>query len=141
MQTKAEKALTQELERLEKTRKQKTDQPLEGVVVVTAPQNGEVIAMVGGRQAGYAGFNRALDAKRSIGSLVKPVIYLAAIESGQYNATSIIEDGPVAVTLANGKGWEPQNISEDYYGPQRSVLIWAPDWPTKTLLLNCASAK
>ena len=136
VQAKAEKALTQELERLEKTRKQKTDQPLEGVVVVTAPQNGEVIAMVGGRQAGYAGFNRALDAKRSIGSLVKPVIYLAAIESGLYNATSIVEDGPVAVTLANGKVWEPQNISEEYYGPVPLVRALAQSMNLATVRLG-----
>ena len=116
IQSQAEKALTQELERLDKARKRKTAQLLEGVVVVTAPQNGEVIAMVGGRQASFDGFNRALDAKRSIGSLVKPVIYLAAVETGRYHAASIVEDGPVEVKLANGKVWAPQNISEEYYG-------------------------
>jgi penicillin-binding protein 1B len=116
IQSQAEKSLTQELERLDKLRKQKTQQQLEGVVVVTAPQNGEVIAMVGGRQASFDGFNRALDAKRSIGSLVKPVIYLAAVETGRYNAASIVEDGPIEVKLANGKVWAPQNISEEFYG-------------------------
>ena len=72
---------------------------------MTAPQNGEVIAMVGGRQASFDGFNRAFDARRSIGSLVKPVIYLAAVESGRFNAASIVEDGPVEVKLSNGKVW------------------------------------
>jgi penicillin-binding protein 1B len=117
VQSHAEKALSQELDRLDKARKQKTQNKLEGVVVVTAPQNGEVIAMVGGRQASFDGFNRALDAHRSIGSLVKPVIYLAAIESGRYNATSIVEDGPVEVKLPNGQVWAPKNISQEYYGP------------------------
>src|SRR5262249_36249431 len=112
IQNQAEKSLAQELERLDKLRKQETPKQVEGGVVVTAPQNGEVIAMVGGRQASFDGFNRALDAKRSIGSLVKPVIYLAAIESGRYNAASIVEDGPIEVKLANGKVWAPQNISE-----------------------------
>ena len=55
--------------------------------------------------------------KRSIGSLVKPVIYLAAIETGRFNAASIVEDGPVEVKLSNGKVWKPQNISEEFYGP------------------------
>ena len=114
-QHEAEKILVQELKRLEKARKQK--KPLEGVVVITRPQNGEVIAVVGGRDAGFEGFNRALDAKRSIGSLVKPVIYLAALESGRYHAASIVEDGPVEVKLSNKQIWRPQNISHEYYGP------------------------
>lgn len=136
VQTQAEQALTQELDRLEKARKQQSKTPLEGVVVVTAPQNGEVVAMVGGRQASFAGFNRALDAKRSIGSLVKPVIYLAAIESGQYNAASIIEDGPVSVKLANDKVWEPQNISEQYYGPVPLVRALAQSMNLATVRLG-----
>ncbi|WP_129782511.1 penicillin-binding protein 1B [Peristeroidobacter soli] len=137
VQTQAEKALTQELDRLDKTRKTKSKVPLEGVVVVTAPQNGEVVAMVGGRQAGFAGFNRALDAKRSIGSLVKPVIYLAAIESGQYNAASIIEDGPVSVKLANGQLWEPRNIAkEQFYGPVPLVRALAQSMNLATVNLG-----
>jgi penicillin-binding protein 1B len=116
-QRSAEQALKQELERLDKSRKRDADSKLEGVVVVTAPQNGDVIAMVGGRQANFEGFNRALDAKRSIGSLVKPVIYLAALQTGRFNAASIVNDEPVEVKLANGQVWRPQNISEQLYGP------------------------
>jgi penicillin-binding protein 1B len=136
VQSQAEKALTQELDRLDKLRKQKADRKLEGVVVVTAPQNGEVVAMVGGRQASFDGFNRALDAKRSIGSLVKPVIYLAAIESGRYNAASIVEDGPVAVKLPNGTVWEPQNITEEYYGQVPLVRALAQSMNLATVRLG-----
>ena len=75
-----------------------------------------MIAMVGGRQASFEGFNRALDAKRSIGSLVKPVIYLAAIESGQFNAASIIEDAPVEVKLAE---WQDVEAAEHLRGVLR----------------------
>jgi len=136
IQSQAEKSLTLELERLDKVRKQKVDRKLEGVVVVTAPQNGEVIAMVGGRQASFDGFNRALDAKRSIGSLVKPVIYLAAVETGRYNAASIVEDGPVEVKLANGKVWTPQNISEEYYGQVPLVRALAQSLNLATVRLG-----
>lgn len=136
IQSHAEKALSQELDRLDKTRKQKADKKLEGVVVVTAPQNGEVIAMVGGRQASFDGFNRALDAHRSIGSLVKPVIYLAAIESGRYNAASIVEDGPLEVKLPNGQVWAPQNISEEYYGPVPLVRALAQSLNLATVRLG-----
>ncbi|MBL8268193.1 penicillin-binding protein 1B [Steroidobacter sp.] len=139
VQTQAEKALTQELDRLEKMpRKTKSKSPLEGVVVVTAPQNGEVVAMVGGRQASFAGFNRALDAKRSIGSLVKPVIYLAAVESGNYHAASIIEDGPVSVKLQNGQLWEPKNISKEFYGPVPLVRALAQSMNLATVNLGLA---
>lgn len=117
VQSRAETTLAQELDRLDKTRKKKHDEALEGVVVVTAPQNGEVIALVGGRQATFEGFNRALDARRSIGSLVKPVIYLAAMESGRFNEATIVEDGPVEVKLANGQVWAPKNYSQQFYGP------------------------
>ena len=135
-QSQAEKALSQELERLDKARKQKTEKKLEGVVVVTAPQNGEVIAMVGGRQASFDGFNRALDAHRSIGSLVKPVIYLAAIESGRFNAASIVEDGPVEVKLPNGTVWAPQNISQEFYGPVPLVRALAQSLNLATVNLG-----
>jgi penicillin-binding protein 1B len=136
IQSQAEKALTQELERLDKARKQKTPRKLEGVVVVTAPQNGEVIAMVGGRQASFDGFNRALDAHRSIGSLVKPVIYLAAIESGRFNAASIVEDGPVEVKLPNGTVWAPRNISQEFYGPVPLVRALAQSLNLATVNLG-----
>ena len=135
VQSRAEAALAQELTRLDKSRKRKNAQ-LEGVVVVTAPQNGEVIAMVGGREAGFAGFNRALDAKRSIGSLVKPVIYLAAIESGQFNAASIVDDAPVEVKLANGQIWKPQNISKELYGPVPLVRALAQSLNLATVNLG-----
>jgi penicillin-binding protein 1B len=134
-QAKAEGALIEELTRLDKSRKRKNSE-LEGVVVMTAPQSGEVIAMVGGRHVNFDGFNRALDAKRSIGSLVKPVIYLAAIESGKFHAASIIEDGPIEVKLANDKVWRPQNINEQFYGPVPLVRALAQSMNLATARLG-----
>ena len=135
VQSRAEAALKQELDRLDKSRKRK-DVPLEGVVVVTAPQNGEVTAMVGGRDASFAGFNRALDAKRSIGSLVKPVIFLAAVESGSFHAASIVDDAPVEVKLATGQTWKPQNISKELYGPVPLVRALAQSLNLATVNLG-----
>ncbi len=68
--------------------------------MVTSPQSGDVIAIVGGRDVGYDGFDRALDARRPMGSLVKPFIYLTALESGRYNAATVVQDAPVDVKLA-----------------------------------------
>jgi penicillin-binding protein 1B len=116
VQQRAESSLSGELKRLDAARKVKRKEKLEGVVVVTSPQNGEVIAMVGGRQASFDGFNRALDANRSIGSLVKPVVFLAAVQSGRFNAASIVEDSPIEVKLANGTVWRPKNFAPEFYG-------------------------
>lgn len=138
VQSQAESALRQELDQIEKGRKTRSKTPLEGVVVVTAPQNGEVIAMVGGRQPGFAGFNRALDAKRQIGSLAKPVVYLAAIETGQYHAASILEDGPVSVKQRNGKRWEPKNIDGQMRGPVPMVRALAQSLNLATANLGLA---
>lgn len=136
VQAKAEEALATELARLDKTQKGKHSAPLEGAVVITSPQNGDVIALVGGRRAGFDGFNRALDAKRSIGSLVKPVIYLAAIESGRYTAATIIEDAPVEVKLSNGRVWRPQNIDQGFIGPVPLVKALAQSLNLATVNLG-----
>jgi penicillin-binding protein 1B len=85
-------------------------------VVVTNPQSGDVTAIVGGRRVGYDGFNRALDARRSMGSLVKPFVYLAALETGRYHAASIIEDAPIEVKLSRDKVWKPENFTHEVYG-------------------------
>jgi penicillin-binding protein 1B len=91
--------------------------PLEGAVVVTTPQSGDVIAIVGGRRVGYNGFDRALDAVRPMGSLVKPFVYLTALETKRYNAATIIQDEPIDVRLRNGTHWKPENFTKQIYGP------------------------
>jgi penicillin-binding protein 1B len=115
-QEQAEHALEHELARLDRQHRRGTE-PLEGAVVVTSPQSGDVIAIVGGRNVGYDGFDRALDARRSMGSLVKPFIYLAALESGRYNAATVVQDAPVDLKLANGRHWQPENFTREIYGP------------------------
>jgi len=115
-QDEAERSLERELERLDRAHKVPGAR-LEGAVVVTAPQSGDVIAIVGGRDVGYDGFDRALDARRSMGSLIKPFIYLAALESGHYTAATVVEDAPLDVKLANGTHWRPENFTHQVYGP------------------------
>jgi penicillin-binding protein 1B len=111
----AEHALEHELDRLDRLHKTPKP-PLEGAVVITAPQSGDVTAIVGGRNVGYDGFDRALDAHRSMGSLVKPFIYLTALESGRYNAATVVQDAPIDVKLANGTHWQPENFTRQVYG-------------------------
>jgi penicillin-binding protein 1B len=116
LQEKAEQSLAAELDRQDKSSRE-ASHGLEGVVVVTAPQTGEVVAVVGGRQAGFDGFNRALDAKRPIGSLAKPIVYLTALTSGYYTPATVIPDEPVQLDLPNGTRWEPQNFDRTSHGP------------------------
>lgn len=87
---------------------------LQGAVLVTHPENGELVAAVGSTQD-FTGFNRALDAKRQVGSLLKPVIYLTAIESNRYNWGSPIEDSELSIKT-DGKTWTPKNYSGRPHG-------------------------
>jgi penicillin-binding protein 1B len=116
LQEKAETALAGELDRLDASGR-KEARGLEGVVVVTTPQTGEIVALVGGRRATFDGFNRALDAKRPIGSLAKPFVYLAALETGRYTPATLLADEPVDLKLPNGDRWKPANFDKQVRGP------------------------
>ncbi|RMQ44167.1 Penicillin-binding protein [Pseudomonas cichorii] len=90
---------------------------VESAMVVTNPETGEVQALLGSRQAGFAGFNRAIDAVRPIGSLVKPAVYLTALERpSQYTLTSWVTDEPFQVKGADGQIWKPQNYDRKSHG-------------------------
>ncbi len=52
-----------------------------------------------------------------MGSLVKPFVYLTALETKRYNATTVIQDEPIDVKLQNGTHWKPQNFTKEIYGP------------------------
>lgn len=116
LQLAAERALAGGLPRLEKARHLPPGK-LEGAVVVTSADSGEVLAVVGGREVRYAGFDRALDASRPIGSLVKPAVYLAALSQPQrYSVVSMLHDEPVSWKDARGVVWKPHNYDERVHG-------------------------
>lgn len=116
----AEDALEHELARLDRQKKPPPGKELEGAVVVTSPQSGDVIAIVGGRNVGYDGFNRALDARRQMGSLIKPFVYLPALESGRFTAATVVPDQPVDIKIPGSKDWQPVNFEMEGPGPQGS---------------------
>ncbi len=90
---------------------------LETSSIVTRVDTGEVVALVGGKANRYAGFNRALDARRPAGSLLKPAIYLAALEDpSTYTLATLIEDIPLTVKGPGGKLWQPQNFDRKTRG-------------------------
>lgn len=124
IQRAAEEALSQRLNQIEKARKIPLN-TLEGSVVVSSTQNGEVQAMVGGRQARYAGYNRALDAKRQIGSLAKPIVYLTALENpSKYTLVTPLDDSELVWRARGSPDWKPKNYDNKFNGqvPLRTAL-------------------
>ncbi|MCD6224672.1 MAG: penicillin-binding protein 1B [Deltaproteobacteria bacterium] len=90
---------------------------LQAAVVIVSVENGEVLSVIGGRESQFAGYNRALESKRAIGSLVKPAVYLTALSrSDDYTLASLIEDEPYSISLASNKLWSPQNYDHKFHG-------------------------
>ena len=120
----AEQALSMRLGLIEKARKIAAN-TLEGAVVVSTTQTGEIQAMVGGRDARYAGYNRAIDAQRSIGSLAKPIVYLTALENPQrYTLITPLDDSALVWRQPGTPDWKPQNYDRQFHGqvPLRTAL-------------------
>jgi penicillin-binding protein 1B len=110
-----EQSVSKQLPLLEKKSKQSQD--LQVAMLVTDIESGEIRALVGDKQKGYAGFNRALYAKRSIGSLIKPAIYLAALERYEkFNFATLIDDKAVTIKSSGGDKWQPKNYDGKYRG-------------------------
>ncbi|MDO8267012.1 MAG: penicillin-binding protein 1B [Moraxellaceae bacterium] len=114
VQNAADAAFDASLARLHKTYGKRMD-GLQGAVLVSNPENGELLAIVGGRGT-FTGYNRALDADRQIGSLIKPAAYLTALESGMYTLVTPLDDGPVQLLSQSGKIWEPKNYDQQDHG-------------------------
>jgi penicillin-binding protein 1B len=90
---------------------------LETAVIVTRRDSGEIAALTSGRENLAGGFNRALDAVRPIGSLIKPVVYLTALEyPNKYTITTKVSDTPIVVKGQNGTDWIPQNYDHKTHG-------------------------
>lgn len=112
-QTNVQNAFKDSVENLTK-RNPRALNDLQGAVLIQRPDNGELVAAVGSSQD-FTGFNRTIDAKRQVGSLLKPAIYINAIESGRYNWASLIPDSSISIS-ANGKTWTPKNYGGGEHG-------------------------
>ncbi|UDL04592.1 penicillin-binding protein 1B [Marinobacter sp. CA1] len=109
------------------------DGKLESAMVVTNRNSGEVLALVGGRDPRFAGFNRALDARRPIGSLIKPFVYLAALQQPErYTLISPVQDKSFALVFDDGQRWEPRNYDRKERGevPLHLALSRSYNLPT-----------
>lgn len=91
----------------------------EGALVSLDPNDGALLALVGGFDFSRSKFNRAIQGKRQPGSSFKPFIYSAALESG-YTPASLINDAPIVFDTPGMPGvWRPENYTRKYYGPTR----------------------
>ncbi|MDY6813187.1 MAG: transglycosylase domain-containing protein [Pseudomonadota bacterium] len=98
---------------------------VEAAVVLVEPRSGRVVAVRGGRE-GAGGFNRALQARRPIGSAVKPAVYLTALaQPRRFTLLTPLEDAPVTVPLADGREWTPTNDEGRFHGqvPLMQALV------------------
>lgn len=138
VQHQAEAALKTRLGAIEKARKIAAN-TLEGAVVVSSTQTGEIQAIVGGREARFAGFNRALDSQRPIGSLVKPIVYLSALEdASRYTLITPLDDSPLVWKQAGTSDWKPQNYDHKFHGmvQLRTALAHSYNVSTARLGIN-----
>ncbi len=115
VQRNAEQALAKRVAHIESGYRMPKDS-VQGAVIVASTESGEVEAVVGDRNARYFGFNRALDARRSIGSLAKPAVYLTALRSGRYTLTTPVDDSEVQIAGSNGQIWQPDNYDKTSHG-------------------------
>ncbi len=137
LQRQAESALSARIRQLELDSGRLGPNTLQGAVVLTRTSTAEVLAVVGGRKPREAGFNRALDAVRPIGSLVKPAVYLAALEQpGRYGLTTPIDDAPVRLEDERGNVWAPRNYDDRLHGSVPLYLGLANSYNLATVNLG-----
>lgn len=133
----AENAVKLKVNQLDK--QNKLNGNLQSSVIVTNTNNADVLAIVSDKQPTYAGFNRALDALRPIGSLIKPAIYLTALQdTNKYSLSTLIEDKTITLKAKGGELWSPRNYSGESHGviPLFKALISSYNQATVRLGLS-----
>lgn len=86
---------------------------LEVAGILMRPENGEIMALVGGKDYNKSQFNRAINAKRQVGSTMKPFLYYAALENGFTAASSFISE-KTTFSFSNNKSYTPKNYNDKY---------------------------
>ncbi|ABX51028.1 penicillin-binding protein 1B [Shewanella baltica] len=127
----AEIAVTQTLKSLDKSNKS-----LQVGMVVTDKYTGGIAAMVGDKTPGFDGFNRAVEIRRPIGSLIKPFVYATALApNSQFTLATPLKDQPITLKSEQGKTWSPQNFDKKFSGqvPLLTALKKSMNVPTVNL--------
>ncbi len=128
----AEFAVQNELDDIEKSIGRKG---LEAAMVVSSWRTAEVSAVVGSRTPQYAGFNRVMEGRRQVGSIIKPFVYLTAFHNGIHLGT-LVNDAPITVRLADGKIWQPHNDNRKFSGPIPTYVAMARSMNVPTVKIG-----
>lgn len=113
---------------------------VQGALVAIDPHNGEIKAMIGGRDYRLSKFNRATQATRQPGSAFKPIVYSTAIESG-FRVTKKVLNQPVVLHMSDNTRWTPQNYdgSTGGYMTLRKALTHSKNLPSARIVLELIS--
>lgn len=118
LQKKAAKAVLQgavAIEIKQSARGQRVKHVPQGALVCIENGSGRVRALIGGRDYKESPFNRAVQAKRPVGSTIKPFVYAVALEKGR-RPNSLVSDAPFSIKGKDGKLWSPKNYSGRFHG-------------------------
>ncbi|MCG6872270.1 MAG: penicillin-binding protein 1B [Gammaproteobacteria bacterium] len=138
VQRAAEDAVAGQLAQLEKRRKMKPG-TLQAAAVVLDRGTGEVRALVGGRDGRPGTFNRAIDSRRPVGSLIKPFVYLTALsDPDHYTLATLLEDTAIRVRQAGAPVWEPHNFDRKFHGAVPLAEALAQSYNAATAHLGMA---
>lgn len=135
-QDSTERVLRQQLRQLERAGSLDTG-TLQAASIFVQTSTGAVLSLAGDRNTEYAGFNRAMQARRPIGSLVKPFVYYTALtEPQRYALVSAINDDDIAVKLDDGSSWRPENYDGVNHGPVSLLEALARSYNRATVRLG-----
>lgn len=110
---------------------------LEGAAIAVDRNTGEIRAMVGGKRTGYDGFNRVLNASRPIGSLVKPAVYLTALQHPEkYTLATTLMDSPLSMKGSKGSVWSPRNFDRKFRGEVPLYVALSKSYNVPTVRLG-----
>jgi penicillin-binding protein 1B len=135
MQRNAETATVEKLKQFD----EHYHQDLQVSMVVTTVGNAEVLALVSDKDPRFAGYNRAINALRPIGSLVKPVVYMTALQHpDHFHWGTLISDEPLTVDLPNKTKWQPRNYDKTSHGDVHLIDALANSYNQATARVGLA---
>ena len=109
--------LQKQLERAAQGARTRLGNELQVAAVVVERDSGDIVATVGGLPVNFAGFNRVVDARRPVGSIIKPFIYMAALLQPNVTLATTVADTPLSVPIQGQPDWQPRNGDGRSMGP------------------------